>query len=609
MTGLRAKRTNHKPAQRYAKSVWVFLVALTVAVLNAHPVLGVSLSATVDKTEATLEDTIVLTLSVEGAQNSEEPILPQNLKRDFKVQSQGSSSRVQIVNGTINSGNDYRYVLYPRKTGTFTVGPVSVLVKGTKYESKPFAIQVFPARKEIDSSQDIFITSEVDKRDPYVNEQVRYTFRFYRAVKAVNPRLLEDMNFAGFYIEKLGKEKEFTVTRGGKEYLVTELQQAIFPTEAGELEIPPARLQVDVMYRSSRRGFFNDPFFDDSFFGMHETKPKVLVAPAISMNIKPLPQKGRPSNFSNLIGDFAIASSLAQRTLEAGDSVTLTITVSGFGNIWDAVAPELDSLDNLKVYSDKPTLEKNIEDGRIRGVMTLKKALVPLREGEITIPPVKMAFFNAHLQEYQQIMTKPIRLNVVPSTEKEKLNLVGASAMSPGKQAVQVIGKDILPIHSSLDALRHQNVEPFNLLYCLLLTMPMALYLTGLTIKRRTDRFANDQGFVRSAKAMSTFGSAHKKIASHLNDATPDEFCRLICRAFKEYLGDKLNVVGSALTPQEAEAKLRERPIEQQLLQEARALLEDLEKAQFSAASQMVQERAELLKRAKKCVKTLERQL
>jgi hypothetical protein len=602
-------RDTIKPAQRHGKSVLVFLVAVILTVFTAGPVLAVSLTATVDKTKATVEDTILLTLSVEGDRNSAEPILPQELKREFKIQSRGSSSRVQIVNGKINSGIDYNYILYPRKTGTFTVGPASILVKGTKHESKPFTIQILPAQKEIDSSQDIFITSEVDKRNPYVNEQVLYTFRFYRAVRAVNPRLLEDINFEGFYIEKLGKEKEFTVTRGGKKYVVTELKQAIFPTEAGKTEIPAARLQVDVMYRSKRRGLFNDPFFDDSFFGVNQTKTKVLTAPAIPLNVRPLPAEGRPSSFTNLIGDFAISCSPAQKTLEVGDSVTLTVTVSGYGNIWDAVEPKMDALADLKVYSDKPTLEKSVHEGRIRGVMTSKRALVPLKEGKITIPPLKMAFFNTRLQKYQQALTKPIQLNVLPSSEKEKLNLVEASGITPTKQAVKVIGKDILPIHSSLDALRNQDFNPFTMFYCLLLAIPMVGYGAGLGIKRRKDRLANDQGFVRSSKAMGKFDKAQKEVASHLEDGASEECCRLISRAFKEYLGDKIDVVGSALTPQEAEGKLRERKIDQHLAQEVRMFLEVLEKAQFSTAAQVVQEREELLKRARKFVKALERRL
>jgi hypothetical protein len=171
------------------------------------------------------------------------------------------------------------------------------------------------------------------------------------------------------------------------------------------------------------------------------------------------------------------------------------------------------------------------------------------------------------------------------------------------------VGKDILPIHSSLDALRNQDCSPLSLLSSLLLAIPMLTYVTGWGIKRRADRRANDQGFVRSSKAMNTFNKAQKKGSSHLQDQTSEEFYRLISRAFKEYMGDKINVVGSALTPQEAEERLRERGIDQQLSREARVLLEDLEKAQFSAVSHPLQKREELLDKARLCAKTLERQL
>ena len=108
---------------------------------------------------------------------------------------------------------------------------------------------------------------------------------------------------------------------------------------------------------------------------------------------------------------------------------------------------------------------------------------------------------------------------------------------------------------------------------------------------------------------MSTFNKAQKKVASHLKDQTSEEFYGLISRALKGYLGDKINVVGSALTPQEVEEKLCERNLNQQLSQEVRMLLEDLERAQFSSASHAVQEREELWKKAKEYAKTIERQL
>ena len=591
------------------KQPFFIFTILSLIFLNAYSASAVSLTATVDKTEATLEDSIQLTLSVEGARSGGKPILPRELKSNFQVQSRGSSSRVQIINGKINAGIDYNYLLYPKKTGTFTISPATIVVKGKKYESQAFTLHILPVQKEISPSRDIFITSEVNKRNPYLNEQLIYTFRFFRSVKVMNPHLLGDINFQGFYIEKLGKEKEYSTIRNGKEYLVTELRQALFPTETGMIEIPSVRLEVDVVYRSQRRGFFSAPFFDDPFFGFNETRSKVLVAPAVTLNVKPLPEEGKPVNFSKLVGDFTISSNLGKKRVKVGDSMTLTITVSGYGNIWDAVGPELSNLPNVKVYSDKPTLTKKVQEGRIYGMKTLKEALVPLKEGKIRIPPLKIAFFNPDLEQYQHIMTKPILLNVLPSSEKEKLHLVEASGLNQTKHTVNIIGKGLLPIHTSINALENQAFNPFNILYCLIIAIPVVAYVTGLGVKKRNDRLINDQGFRRRHKAMSNFGKSLKKVEPHLKDEPSEAFYRLTSRAIKEYLGDKINLIGNTLTPQEAEKKLSERGVNPELLQKIRTLLENLEKGQYASAFHSPQEREEILKSAKKIVKTLEKRL
>ncbi len=591
------------------KQISIVFIAIIIILLNIYSAWAVSVTATVDKTEASLEDTIILTISVEGAQRSGEPILPQELKANFNIHSRGSSSRIQIVNGRINSSIDYNYLLFPKKPGTFAIGPVSITVKGERYESQPFTVKILPVRKETQPTRDIFITSEVDNHNPYVNEQIVYTFRFFRSIKVINPRLLEDLNFEGFYIEKLGKEKEYRTIRNGKQYLVTELKQALFPTKPGKIEIPPVRLQVDVVYRFKRRSFFSDPFFDDSFFGFNETRPEILVAPAITINVRPIPEEGKPLNFSNLVGEFTISATAGKKSLKVGDSMTLTINISGYGNIWDAIEPEFEGLPNLKVYSDKPTINKSIQKGRIYGEMSLKKALVPLKEGQFRIPALKMAFFNPDLGQYQQIMTKPILLNVLPSSEKETLHLVEAGGINPKKQKIKIVGKDILPIHTSINALKNQAFNPFSIFYYLIIAIPWLAFITGLGIKKRNERLTNDQGLVRSQKAMNKFKKSLKNIRHYLKDEPSEKFYHLTSRAFKEYLGDKINVVGTALTPLEAEKKLSQKGIEPELIQKIRTLLEDLEKGEFASVSHSVQEREEMLKEAKQLVKTLEKRL
>jgi hypothetical protein len=44
----------------------------------------------------------------------------------FEATRQGSSSRVQIINGQMSSSVDYSYLLYPKQEGVFTVGPATL---------------------------------------------------------------------------------------------------------------------------------------------------------------------------------------------------------------------------------------------------------------------------------------------------------------------------------------------------------------------------------------------------------------------------------------------------------------------------------------------------
>ena len=101
---------------RTALLISISILLIAAASANAAEL---SLTITLDRDTATLADVINLTISVEGA--SGEPQLPSSPA--FETVRQGSSSRVQIVNGRMSSSVDYSYLLSPKKEGVFTIGP------------------------------------------------------------------------------------------------------------------------------------------------------------------------------------------------------------------------------------------------------------------------------------------------------------------------------------------------------------------------------------------------------------------------------------------------------------------------------------------------------
>ena len=218
----------------------VMSVVLIVTLLPANLIAQeTSLSAMVDKNDITLDDYVLLRLFVKGTRD--EPQLPE--VPEFRIQPRGSSSQVRIVNGQMSSTVEYNYLLYPKKTGSFTIGPFYLKDRGRRIESNTIRISVQKASAADTASKDVFVVAEVDNDRPYVYEQVIYTFKFCRAVKVANASLTEAPSFDGFIKQELGKEKEYQKVINGRQFIVTEIKQALFPTKTGVLEITPSTLQ------------------------------------------------------------------------------------------------------------------------------------------------------------------------------------------------------------------------------------------------------------------------------------------------------------------------------------------------------------------------------
>ncbi len=277
----RIRTGSHKTYANLMNRLTTVLIVLIIT-CSAASAGAASLTLTVDKETATLEDVINLTISVEG--NSGEPTLP--TLPSFETIPQGSASRVQIINGQMSAHIEYRYLLYPKQEGVFIIGPAALEYKSSKITSNTIKITVCKAapRPTETSEKELFVTTEVDNVNPYVNQQIVYTFKFYRRMRVANARLSEAPTFEGFIVVPLGKEKEYQTVINGQQFMVTEIQQALFPTRAGNLTISPSTLQCDVVAKRQRRGrVFNDPFFDDSFFGFAQTEPKVLRTSPIAI--------------------------------------------------------------------------------------------------------------------------------------------------------------------------------------------------------------------------------------------------------------------------------------------------------------------------------------
>ena len=598
------------PARTAARIIisWLFVLLLAFLVAAQRAAADeIRLVATVDRDQIALDEYIVLTLSVEGAKEAPEfPDMPA-----FKVKSRGSSSQISVINGVVSSKVEYSYILYPQKPGTFTLGPFTIARRGQTITSNVINVTVTQtAPRQEPESDDIFVTADVDIKQPYVNQQIVCTFQFCRSVKVANANLTEQPSFEGFIVEDLGKPVEYQKLINGKQYIITEIKKALFPVRSGLLEIGQFTLECDVVIQKSRgRGFFQDPFFNDPFFGTTATVPKTLRTTPLEVKVRPFPTEGKPADFTNLVGAYTLEAALGRQSVAAGETATLTITLSGSGNLKNLTNLNLPPLENVKVYDDKPVYEQKVLQGKINGTIIFKKALVPLIPGEVAIPPVSVSFFDPLEGVYRRVATQPFRLSVAPGNSSEQPAAVDVVTQTrPIKQDVAVIGRDIMPIHTSPQALnqRVQHLHSGSILFLFLIPILFFLLFTYLQAARA--RASQDTTALRARKAYGVFKKSLHTIKHNLR-SNSSLFYQHAAKAFKDFIGDKLGITGAALTSSELHTLLCKSGVDEKIAADAARLLDFFDTGQFGITQHSFSEKEQAFSSLKRIARILDKRL
>ena len=529
-------------------------------------------SATVDRKQTAVGQPLILTVTVDGNQSAQ-PELPD--LDDFEVYGQGTSSQMQIINGSVSSSTAHTYALVPKKQGKFTIGPITVRVGGEVFQTSPFQVDVAAAgatpkgsSNAIDSD-DLFLTAKVSTLEPYVGEQVVYTLRFYQRVQ-LTEGALQPLEFPGLVQHQLGDKRVFDATVNGSNYNVTEFRWALFPQRPGTVSIPAAVVDCEVVVRRQQR---RRSFFDTDFFGRGQTQKHQVRSNAVELKARALPPA--PSDFAGLVGSFDVSAKASEKQLHVGESTTLTVSISGRGNA-DAISePTIPGLDQFKTYDDKPTSSVQADQNGLAGNKTYVKGLVPLAEGTHRIGPVEIVYFDPTGERFKRTRSNAIELVALPATGKEDLRLTESMTSNSGKVTVRVLADDILPIHRKLDALNNQGVSAKSTwFFGGLLLSPVLLFFGTTAFWRRRERYANDATWRRGRNAL-------KNAMTTLGNAVS---AADVSRALRTYVGDKLDIEGGALTEEEARNLLLEASVPDSLVDEACHTLRQCDAAIYGAA-------------------------
>jgi len=514
----------------------------------------VTITLSLDRSAATLADSMLLSVSVSGAHGGDARPSIQGLE-DFLARPAGTSTRVEIVNGKYSAGTDFSFLVQPKKAGTFHIGPAELTVGGTTYRSNVATLTVGQPVASPDGDRGpVFLLATLAPAKVYVEQQALYTLKLYRSVNIADVSV-NAPEVDGLALSKLGEAREYQGQHQGRAWQIIEVRYLVTPQKAGNFALAPTRMDLTVFAPQNRprRGVFDDPFFGQARSG----RPLTLTSEALAFQVLPLPQEGRPADFGGLVGSFTLESAIVPQELQAGESVTLTATVRGRGNVKRIPELKTPPLDGLKIYADQPVLkDENDGDGVIVS-KTMKWALVPEKAGRYRIPALTMSYFDTAVGRYRTLKTVEATLTVAPGSGDRAAPAparpAGAAPQAQPKRAVAELGSDILPIHTAIGGpASGLSALPGGTVFWMLLIGPPAVFfltLGGALVRRRSGSM-NAAWSVRKA-------SAGFIRTSRRGGVTAAE----LMQALQEYLSQRLSLARGSLTAEEAAALLRARNV------------------------------------------------
>lgn len=323
------------------------------------------------------------------------------LEADFYIGQGSQLSNTTIVNNQIRRSKTWTYVLMPKRAGEITIPPVSIGAES----SEPLAITVNEPSYAPPGEAEVFVTSEVDFAETYVQAQVLLTVKIYRSVATRQPAL-RDPTVSGVEVlsELAGDDRSYEAMINGTPYNVVERVYAIYPQERGTIEISPARFEARVLRDgriTGRKVFESDPL-------------TVIVRPI------PAPPAEYPGATWLPARELDISEDWSRDAgeVKAGEPVTRHVTIRALGQL-ETQLPALDppEVPGINVYPDKPELSRTIEPGGIRGMRKDQHAVIGVAAGDVTLPAIEIPWWNVEDGEWQVARLPERSITILPSDE------------------------------------------------------------------------------------------------------------------------------------------------------------------------------------------------
>ncbi len=523
-----------------------------------------------------------------------------------------TSSSVQIVNGSMSRtvSNTYTYVIRAEKEGDFNIGAASITVDGKEVKSEPYPITVVAGSASAGASsqggqasssagtntndpqvsgKDLFLKVIPSKRSAYVGEPVVLTYKLYTKVPVSQLSVSQMPSYGGFWMKECNDNgnslRQSTEVVNGVEYTTAEIKKVVLvPQKSGKLTIEPMSIEClaqIVTQRNNQRSndpfdvFFNDPFFSRGFTNVQKT----IAASPITMEVKSLPEDGKPAGFTGAVGNYNFSATLDGEETVTNEALTYTVTVTGSGNLDLLNLPAPQFPPDFEVYDPKITSNVEANGQGMSGTKKAEYLVIPRRAGDFDIPAMEFSYFNPAKQQYVTLKGAPMSVRVAKGADDE----MGGGLYATNQEGIKYLGSDIRHIKTSDSKLKSVGSHFFaSPMYFAILVALLLLFLVAVVLVRKRREFKQDVVQVRNRRATKVAKGRLKNAHQYLKAQDQAHFYEEMSQALWGYISDKLGIERSVLSMDTVKEAMMAKGIDATLSNEFVDTLNTCEFARFA---------------------------
>jgi hypothetical protein len=489
------------------------------------------------------------------------------------------------INGKRSFSKTYTYILSPKKRGKFTIKQAEIVIEDETYKTIPINVEVVaaiakpknPNDPDYVAQENIHLVAEISNTSPFLNEAITIIYKLYvgPSVNVSNFNPIDNPKFADFWSQNIDI-KQLKIEQGvykGQDYRFVILRKSVLlPQKTGKLTIEPLTLDVVVNVPTNRRDFFGGR--------QYQSVNQKVAAGNRTINVKPLPQEGKPASFTGAVGEFEFDVTTNKTALKSGESLEASVKVSGRGNLKLFELPKLVLPSSLEVY--EPEHKENVRTNLagMSGKISDTYTIVPQFKGNYPVSKLEFSYFNPKTAQYYTLNSIEHLVEVL--TGPANTNAVNPSNNSGALQQNVVVNNNqfrSFKTNLNLELIETNQFFKSTLFWCLLL-LPLLAIPSVLIFQKKKALIANDVkgNKIRKAdKLAKKFLSESKK---NLNNK--DAFYESLHKSLHNYLKAKLQIETTEFSKEKITALFEKNKINTETTINFVGLIESCDLARFT---------------------------